>query len=213
MTFEVDENIINKSIEYHGKLTQEVVCMEECSELIQAISKEIRGKSEIDHLTEEMADVLICINLLMQMYGISESELNIWIVKKQERIVERMKERENNPHKGEEKKRYIKPGKKYKHFKGKMYLVLNIAEHTETGDKMIDNKLETDNVNHPPHYQGARECIEVMRDMFGDNAVMDFCRCNAYKYRFRAGRKEGNTAEQDIKKAEWYERYLMKMNK
>ena len=46
-----------------------------------------------------------------------------------------------------------------------------------------------DNVNHPSHYQGKRECIEVMRKMFGDEAVKGFCKCNAYKYRFRAGRK------------------------
>ena len=62
------------------------------------------------------------------------------------------------------------------------------------------------NVNHPTHYQGAHECIEVMRAMFGDEAVKAFCKCNAYKYRFRAARKGG---EEDIKKAEWYENYLI----
>jgi len=68
-----------------------------------------------------------------------------------------------------------------------------------------------DNINHPSHYQGKHECIEVMRAMFGDDAVKGFCRCNAYKYRFRAGRKDGQSADQDLKKAEWYEDYLMKM--
>lgn len=70
-----------------------------------------------------------------------------------------------------------------------------------------------DNINHPSHYQGTRECIEVMRDMFGDFAVMDFCRCNSFKYRFRAGLKEGTTKQEDIKKAEWYENYLHKLQK
>lgn len=42
-------------------------------------------------------------------------------------------------------------------------------------------------VNHPEHYQGKHECIEVMRAMFGDEAVVAFCRCNSFKYRFRAG--------------------------
>ncbi len=65
-----------------------------------------------------------------------------------------------------------------------------------------------DNVNHPAHYQGAHECIEVMQAMFGIEAVKAFCRCNAFKYRFRADRKNG---EEDIKKAEWYEDYLMKL--
>ena len=70
------------------------------------------------------------------------------------------------------------------------------------------------NVDHPSHYQseGGHECIDVMRKMFGDTAVRGFCKCNAYKYRFRAGRKKGNSTEQDIKKAEWYEDYLFKMD-
>ena len=63
-------------------------------------------------------------------------------------------------------------------------------------------------VNHPKHYQGKHECIEIMRAMFGDEAVKSFCRCNSFKYRFRADAK--NKAE-DIAKAEWYEDYLIKM--
>lgn len=50
-----------------------------------------------------------------------------------------------------------------------------------------------------------------MRAMFGDEAVKGFCRCNAFKYRFRAGRKDGQSADQDLKKAEWYEDYLIIM--
>ena len=61
-------------------------------------------------------------------------------------------------------------------------------------------------VDHPKHYQGKNECIDVMRAMFGDEAVKAFCKCNAFKYRFRAGMKNG---EEDIKKAEWYETYLL----
>lgn len=64
------------------------------------------------------------------------------------------------------------------------------------------------NVEHPNHYQGKHECIDVMRALFGDNAVMMFCKCNAFKYRFRADKKNG---AEDIAKAEWYEDYLIKM--
>ena len=70
---------------------------------------------------------------------------------------------------------------------------------------------ENSKVNHPSHYQGKNECIDVMLAMFGVEAVKGFCKCNAYKYRFRAGQKEGNSAEQDIEKAEWYETHLMKL--
>lgn len=63
-------------------------------------------------------------------------------------------------------------------------------------------------VNHPNHYQGKNECIDVMLAMFGKEAVKHFCMCNAYKYRFRADRKNG---DEDIKKAEWYETKLIEL--
>lgn len=62
-------------------------------------------------------------------------------------------------------------------------------------------------VNHPSHYQkGGRECIDVMVEEFGVEAVINFCKCNTFKYRWRAGLKEGQAAETDEAKAQWYER-------
>lgn len=63
-------------------------------------------------------------------------------------------------------------------------------------------------VDHPEYYQGKNECIDVMIAMFGVEAIKSFCRCNAYKYRFRADRKNG---EEDIRKAEWYESKLIEL--
>ena len=55
-----------------------------------------------------------------------------------------------------------------------------------------ETKAQTSNsVNHPAHYQGAHECIDEMLALFGKHAVMDFCRCNVYKYRYRAAAKNG----------------------
>ena len=71
-----------------------------------------------------------------------------------------------------------------------------------------DEFLKNDNVNHPAHYQGKNECIDVMIAMFGIEAVKHFCMCNAYKYRFRADKKNGN---EDIEKAEWYESKLIEL--
>ena len=67
-----------------------------------------------------------------------------------------------------------------------------------------------DSVNHPSHYQGKHECIDEMRALFGDEAVKAFCRCNIWKYTYRADSKNG---AEDRKKAEWYMDYLMKMEK
>ena len=69
---------------------------------------------------------------------------------------------------------------------------------------------EYDMVSHPPHYQGEYECIDLMREIFGDEAVRWFCILNAYKYRFRAGKKPISTLVDDEKKAAWYEVYVMK---
>lgn len=59
-----------------------------------------------------------------------------------------------------------------------------------------------DVVNHPSHYEtGKFECIEVMQETLGYDAVRDFCVCNAFKYIYRHKRKNGY---EDIKKAQWY---------
>lgn len=64
-----------------------------------------------------------------------------------------------------------------------------------------------DNVEHPSHYEtGKFECIEVMEEVFGVDAVKNFCLCNAFKYLYRTNRKNGI---EDLKKARWYiNRYL-----
>lgn len=71
-----------------------------------------------------------------------------------------------------------------------------------------ESNYPVESVNHPEHYQGKNECIDVMLAMFGKEAVKHFCMCNAYKYRFRADRKNG---DEDIKKAEWYETKLIEL--
>ena len=66
----------------------------------------------------------------------------------------------------------------------------------------------TETVNHPDHYKtGNYECIEVMKEIFGEDAVKDFCKMNAFKYLWRSDRKNGN---EDLKKAKWYlDTYLL----
>ena len=87
----IDSCVVQISIEHYGKDVQSTVCMEECAELIQAISKEKRGKSDKDHLAEEMADVIICIEMLKQIYNITEDAIYSWVINKQERTIEMIK--------------------------------------------------------------------------------------------------------------------------
>lgn len=60
----------------------------------------------------------------------------------------------------------------------------------------------TDNVNHPKHYELSKyECIKVMQEVFGIEAVKHFCQCNAFKYVWRMNHKNGT---EDAEKAVWY---------
>ena len=94
MTYNIDENVVARSVDHYGEEIQATICMEECAELIQAISKAKRGKIDRDNMIEEIADVLICIEMLKQMYMISDEKVNKWIEKKQVREAERMEKNE-----------------------------------------------------------------------------------------------------------------------
>jgi NTP pyrophosphatase (non-canonical NTP hydrolase) len=54
-----------------------IICIEECSELQQTLTKLIRGKTEDKmHILEEMADVILAIKYLQNKLNISDEELN-----------------------------------------------------------------------------------------------------------------------------------------
>lgn len=79
-----------------------------------------------------------------------------------------------------------------------------------------DNK-----VLHPSHYTGVRvrvtdvggtrdgmtgelECIDLIRSLLTPEQFAGYCRGNALKYTFRAGRKQGTPAAEDLRKARQY---------
>lgn len=93
MSDEELQAIWRQSIDHYGRQLQSIVCMEECAELIQAISKKLRDPtSHNDHLSEEMADVTICLNLLKLMYGITDKEIHNRMVAKTLRLSKRIEE-------------------------------------------------------------------------------------------------------------------------
>lgn len=87
----VNSYVVQRSIEHYGNDVQSTVCMEECAELIQAISKEKRGKPDKSNLAEEIADVIICIEMLKQIYNITDDEIYSLVITKQERTIKRIK--------------------------------------------------------------------------------------------------------------------------
>ena len=65
--------------------------MEECAELTKAISKMLRGNDGYyTNLVEEMADVLISIEMLKQIYNVDESDLEGWVKFKVNRNYEKV---------------------------------------------------------------------------------------------------------------------------
>lgn len=75
-----------------GRACRAWCAWKECAELIQAVSKRLRGKPDPDdNLAEEMADVVICLHLLQDMYDVTDERLESWIDRKTERQAERNK--------------------------------------------------------------------------------------------------------------------------
>lgn len=73
--------VLKKTIAKHGETEEMVVAMEECAELIQAISKVLRNGHDdaksLDHLAEEMADVEIVLTELKLIFD-NESNIEGW---------------------------------------------------------------------------------------------------------------------------------------
>lgn len=67
---------ITQSVEDESHTINCVICMEEFAELQQEISKQLRNKGDISGLLEEMADAYICLDLLRQMFEITDGEIH-----------------------------------------------------------------------------------------------------------------------------------------
>lgn len=73
---------------------------------------------------------------------------------------------------------------------------------TDMENSQNSNEVINKNVNHPNHYKvNNYECLDVMIETQGKDAVLNFCLCNAFKYIYRNKNKNGL---EDIEKAIWY---------
>lgn len=75
----------------------------------------------------------------------------------------------------------------------------------ERAHRALTEKALTEKVDHPNHYGGdtTYETIKVLEAWLSPAEFIGFCRGNAIKYQSRAGKKQGESAEQDLKKARW----------
>lgn len=75
---------------------------------------------------------------------------------------------------------------------------------------IIPVEKPVNNVNHPVHYKGDKfECIDVMEEVYGKEAVQHFCILNAFKYLYRQNKKNGS---EDVEKAIWYLNKYIELN-
>ena len=85
-----------EGIDFYGIETLARQAMEESAELIPAINKVLRKKDNAkNHLTEEIADVFICLEVLQCAFDISDEEIQKWIDYKFERQKKRIANKEN----------------------------------------------------------------------------------------------------------------------
>lgn len=97
-----NKQIIEETMDRYGIGMQSLVAMEELSEMQKAISKLVRNPEEktkplefkgLRHnLIEEMADVLICMDQLIEFYHIQRPEIQELIQAKQARQAKRLEE-------------------------------------------------------------------------------------------------------------------------
>lgn len=97
---EIDARVNQATMDRYGIQNQSLVAMEELSELQKAVSKLVRYPEERtkpfdfkglrNNLIEEMADVLICMDQLIEYYQIERHEIQELIQAKQERQAKRL---------------------------------------------------------------------------------------------------------------------------
>lgn len=101
-------------------------------------------------------------------------------------------------------------------FKRQLVILNNLTENEIKCYKIEKNLKEKPNImnnyvdiiNKSPHYNtGKYECIDVMKNVFGDERLKIWCILNAFKYLYRCYYKNG---DEDLEKATYYLNYINK---
>jgi NTP pyrophosphatase (non-canonical NTP hydrolase) len=89
------KQILQKALQTWGTHAQILIAVEEMSELTKALLKNInRGKNNRDDILEEFVDVLITLEQLKIIYGLTDEEINAAFCEKTEKIHRRLPQQE-----------------------------------------------------------------------------------------------------------------------
>ncbi|MEG1286989.1 MAG: hypothetical protein RSD13_02915 [Clostridium sp.] len=84
-------DLLRKMIDHHGVVNSKFITIEEFSELTKEITKDLRGNFRKEFFMEELADVFICLEMLMLVYEVDKEEFDEYVVDKMFRNMTRIK--------------------------------------------------------------------------------------------------------------------------
>ena len=90
------EEKLEAIIEYFGENNQKVKAVEELSELIKELTKDINGDGNANNILEELVDCWIMINQLQMIYGFTLYSINELAKYKVNRTMERIEHEKFN---------------------------------------------------------------------------------------------------------------------
>ncbi len=76
MEKEQEHKIYTDAIEFFGVTSQKIMVIEEMSELTKELCKELRGRGDVDHIAEELADVEVTLAQIKMIYNIHQEVEN-----------------------------------------------------------------------------------------------------------------------------------------
>lgn len=68
-----EKEIFREAIDYFGDTSQKIMVIEEMSELIKELCKELRDRGNTENIAEEIADVEITLAQIKMIYDIEEA--------------------------------------------------------------------------------------------------------------------------------------------
>lgn len=73
MNKEEENKIYDEAIDFFGDESQKIMVIEEMSELTKELCKELRGRGNVVHVADELADVEITLAQIKKIYNIAQT--------------------------------------------------------------------------------------------------------------------------------------------